>query len=97
MKQKKAHFRNLQQIPAYLSWQSSRLNPQPPDHQTPMRAIFDEIYFVLCDFRSVRLSDRIASDFHIVKNQMLNFIGPNIGVCVGTCEQGFSLNFTRKY
>ena len=28
----------------------------------------DEIYFVLCNFKSVRQSDRNASDFFIVKN-----------------------------
>ena len=34
----------------------------------PTGAIFDEIYFVLCNFRSVRQTDRNASDFLIVKN-----------------------------
>ena len=36
--------------------------------QTPLGAIFDEIYFVLCNFRSVRLSDRKVSVRPIVKN-----------------------------
>ena len=36
--------------------------------QTPLGAIFDEISFVLCNFRSVRHTDRNASDFFIVKN-----------------------------
>ena len=56
------------------------LNSQPPDHQshalptglgsnpTGGGAIFEEIYFVLCNFKSVRKSDRNASDCLIVKN-----------------------------
>ena len=35
--------------------------------QIPLGTIFDEIYFVLCNFTSVR-SDRNASAFLIVKN-----------------------------
>ena len=37
--------------------------------QTPLGAIFDEIYFVLCNYRSVRNS----SDFLIVKNPIDHF------------------------
>ena len=33
--------------------------------QTLLVTIFDEIYFVLCKFKSVRQSDRNASDFLI--------------------------------
>ena len=38
--------------------------------QTPLKEIFDEIYFVLCNFISVRKSDRNASDRSIVKNSI---------------------------
>ena len=36
--------------------------------QTPLRAIFDKIYFVLCNFISVRKSDRNASNLLFGRN-----------------------------
>ena len=39
--------------------------------QTPLGTIFDEIYFVVCNFRSVRLSDRNVSDFLFLKNPIV--------------------------
>ena len=42
--------------------------------QTPLGAIFDEIYFVLCNLRSVRKSNRNASDWPIVKNLIIGFL-----------------------
>ena len=46
--------------------------------QTPLGTIFDKIYFVLCNFRSLRQSDRNASDFLIVKNPN---VLPNQPIC----------------
>ena len=34
----------------------------------PTGAIFDKFYFVLCNFKSIRKSDRNMSDWPIVKN-----------------------------
>ena len=36
--------------------------------QTPLGTILNKIYFVLCNFRSGKYSDRNASDFLIAKN-----------------------------
>ena len=48
------------QIVTQLSWQSIRVMIWRLWVQTPLGAIFYQIYFVLCNFRSVRLSDRNA-------------------------------------
>ena len=42
--------------------------------QAPLGQIFDKIYFVLCNFRSVRQYDRNASDWPIVKNPNANYL-----------------------
>ena len=42
----------------WLSWQSIRVMIQKLWVPTPLGAIFDGIYFDLCNFRSFRLSDR---------------------------------------
>ena len=46
----------------------AQLGEQETDDLKVVRAIFDEIYLVLCNFRSVRSSDRNASDWPIMKN-----------------------------
>ena len=76
------------QIVTWHSWQSMGLMIW---RQTPLGAIFDESYFVMRNFRSVRWSDRNASDFLIVKNPNSRLSGSLIflffsvwgGVCLG--------------
>ena len=54
MKQSSLQKSHAQQIPSYLSWQRIRVMIQRLWVQTLLEAIFDEIYFVLCSFGSVR-------------------------------------------
>ena len=58
MKQSSLQKSSTQLTAAQISWQSIRVMIRKLWVQTPLGAIFDEIYFVLCNFRSVRLSDR---------------------------------------
>ena len=73
------------------SWQSIRLMIQRLWVQTPLGAIFDNFFFVLCNFRSLRYSDRNASDFLIVKNPNVIFIEQNILYIV--MDSGFKSKF----
>ena len=58
-------------------WQSMRLMIWRLWVQTPLEAIFDEIYFVLCNFRSVRLSDRSAYHEKLLLNLKFNHVQLN--------------------
>ena len=46
-------------------------DPEVVTSNPRLGVIFDEIYFVLCNFGSVRYSDRNVSDFLIVKNPIV--------------------------
>ena len=66
---------SLQKSPtdSFLAWLAKhKTDDQKVVGSNPTGAIFDEIYFVLCSFRSVRYSDRNVSDFLIVKNPSVN-------------------------